>query len=63
MEGINFKNNEADQQRLQISELHFDKFPTPQTFFVLENEVQDRSMHLLKISYGGNAMDRRSRDG
>ena len=26
------KNYEADQQRLQISDLHFDKFPTPATF-------------------------------
>ena len=27
-----FKNYETDQQRLQISELHFHKFPTPHTF-------------------------------
>ena len=26
------KNYRADQQRLQISDLHFDKFPTPATF-------------------------------
>ena len=26
------KDNGADQQRLQISDLHFDKFPTPETF-------------------------------
>ena len=26
------KNHGADQQRLQISDLHFDKFPTPTTF-------------------------------
>ena len=26
------KNYGADQQRLQISDLHFDKFPTPATF-------------------------------
>ena len=26
------KNCRADQQRLQISDLHFDKFPTPATF-------------------------------
>ena len=32
MEGWNLKNYGADQQRLQISELHFHKFPTPQTF-------------------------------
>ena len=25
-------NKRADQQRLQISDLHFDKFPTPATF-------------------------------
>ena len=28
-EGSFFKDYGADQQRLQISELHFDKFPTP----------------------------------
>ena len=32
--GTTFKNYGADQQRLQISELHFHKFPTPQTFSV-----------------------------
>ena len=31
-EGRFSKNYGADQQRLQISELHFDKFPTPTTF-------------------------------
>ena len=31
-EGIFFKNNGADQRRLQISDLHFDKFSTPATF-------------------------------
>ena len=30
--GDNSKNYGADQQRLQISDLHFDKFPTPATF-------------------------------
>ena len=30
--GDDSKNNGADQQRLQISDLHFDKFPTPATF-------------------------------
>ena len=30
--GDSSKNYGADQQRLQISELHFDKFPTPTTF-------------------------------
>ena len=31
-EGGFSKNNGADQQRLQISDPHFDKFPTPATF-------------------------------
>ena len=31
-EGEFSKNYEGDQQRLQISDLHFDKFPTPATF-------------------------------
>ena len=30
--GGSSKNYGADQQRLQISDLHFDKFPTPATF-------------------------------
>ena len=32
MESRNFKNYGVDQQRLQIPELHFDKFPSPQMF-------------------------------
>ena len=32
LEGRNFKNYGTDQQRIQISELHFDKFLTPHTF-------------------------------
>ena len=31
-EGDSSKNYRADQQRLQISDFHFDKFPTPATF-------------------------------
>ena len=31
-EGDSLKNYGTDQQRLQISDLHFDKFPTPATF-------------------------------
>ena len=57
------KNYGADQQRLQISDLHFDKFPTPATFCLLEDEVQDRGMYLFAISYGSYAMDQGSRVG
>ena len=31
----------ADQQRLQISDLHFDKFTTPTTFAFFEGKIQD----------------------
>ena len=30
------------QQRLQISDLHFDKFATPATFGLMEDKIQDR---------------------
>ena len=55
------KNYGADQQRLQFSDLHFDKFPTPATFAcLLEDKVQDRGMYLFTISYGSHAMDQGS---
>ena len=58
--GDSSKNCGADQQRLQISDLHFDKFPTPATFCLLEDKVQNRGMYLFTISYGRCAMDQRS---
>ena len=45
------KNYGADQQRLQISDLHFDKFPTPATFACWKIKVQDRGLFLFTISY------------
>ena len=45
--GDSSKNHGADQQRLQISDLHFDKFPTPSNLCLLEDKVQDRGMYLL----------------
>ena len=35
-EGDSSNNYRADQQRLQISDPHFDKFPTPATFACLQ---------------------------
>ena len=61
--GDSSKNYGADQQRLQISDLHFDKFPTPATFACWKIRVQDRGMYLFTISYGSYAMDQRSGDG
>ena len=45
--GVSSKNYGADQQRLQISDLHFDKFPSPATLCLLEDKIQDRGMYLL----------------
>ena len=39
--GDSSKKYVADHQRLQISDLHFDKFPTPATFCLLEVKIQD----------------------
>ena len=53
----------ADQQLLQISELHFDKFPHNFHVFMLDDEIQNLSMFLFRFSLGGNVMDPRSGDG
>ena len=39
--GDSLKNYGADQQRLQILDLHFDKFPTPANACLLEDKNQD----------------------
>ena len=58
--GDSSKNYGADQQRLQISDLHFDKFTYASNICLLEDKVQDRGMYLFTISYGSDAMDQRS---
>ena len=58
--GDSSKNYGADQQRLQISDLHFDKFPTPATFACWKIRFQDRGLYLFTISYGSSAVDQRS---
>ena len=57
--GDSSKKYGADQQRKQISDLHFDKFPTS-NLGLLEDKVQDRGMYLFTISYGSDAMDQGS---
>ena len=54
------KNYGVDQKRLQISDLHFDKFPYTSNLCLLEDKVQDRGMYLFTISYGSDAMGQRS---
>ena len=49
-EGRSSKDYGADQQRLQISELHFDEFSTSTTFS--EDRIQNWGMYLFTISYG-----------
>ena len=61
--GDSSKNYGADQQRLQILDLHFDKFPYTSDVCLLEDKVQDRGMYLFAISYGSDALDQRSGDG
>ena len=54
--GDSSKNSGADQQRLQISDLHFDKFPTPATFacwkIIFKTEVCTCSHFLQKLCIG-----------
>ena len=57
-EGDVSKNYGADQQRLQISDLHFDKFTTSATF-----ACWLVGMYLLTVSCGSYAVDQRSGDG
>ena len=59
-EGDFSKNYGADQQRLQISDLHFDKISHASNVRLLEDKIQDRGMYLFTIPYGSNAMDQRS---
>ena len=58
--GDSSKNYGADQQRLQISDLHFDKFPTPATFACWKIRFKTE---VFAISHGSDAMDQRSGDG
>ena len=57
------KNYRADQQRLQNSDLHFDKFPTPATFVCWKISFKTEVCILFTISYGSYALDQRSGDG
>ena len=58
--GDSSKNYGADQQRLQISDLQFDKFPTPATFACWKIRFKTEVCNLFTISYGSDAMDQGS---
>ena len=59
----NFKNCGVDQQRLQIEEPHFDKFPTPQTLSRWKIKFKTEVCSSSNFPHGGYVMDQRSRDG
>ena len=56
------QNSMVGQQRQRISELQCDKFPNPQSFFMLENKIQKSSDYLFRISIGSNVVEQRSGD-
>ena len=58
------KNYWAEQQRLQISDPHFDKFTHHvSNVCLLEDKIQDWGVFLLTISHGSCAVDQRSGNG
>ena len=57
------QNYMVDQERLQISGLHFDKFPALATFSCWKIRCNNRSMRLFQFTHGSNVMDQRSRNG
>ena len=50
-------NSLAVQQRLQISELQFDKLPTPSSLIVLEDKIQNRGEFLFRFSLESYVVD------
>ena len=54
------KNYGADQQRLQILDLHFDKFPTPATFVCWKIRFKTEACTCSQFPTEGDAMDQRS---
>ena len=58
--GDSSKNYGADQQRLQISDLHFDKFPTPATFSCWKIRFKTEVCTCSQFLTEAMAMDQRS---
>ena len=62
-EGDSSKNYGADQQRLQISDLHFDKFSTSATFSCWKIRFKTEVCTCSQFFYKSYAVDQRSGDG
>ena len=61
--GDSSKNYGADQQRLQISDLHFDKFPSPAMSACWKIRFKTGVCTCSQFPYGSDAVDQRSGDG
>ena len=57
------QNYVVGQQRQQISELQFDRFPDPSSFLVWGNKIQNTGLKWFWFFVGSHVMDRRSGDG
>ena len=62
-EGRFSKNYGADQQRLQISDPHFDKFPTPATFACWKIRHKTEVCTCTQFPTDATVVDQRSGDG
>ena len=51
------QNSMAVQQRLQVSELQFDKFSHTFNVFMLEDKIQNPGELMVRFSHGGNVLD------
>ena len=57
------QNSMAVLQRPQISELHFDKFPTHSTFSCWKTRFKNHVKLMFRFSLGSYVMDQRSGGG
>ena len=57
------QNPMVGQQRQQISELQFDKFPNPRSFLVWKIRFKNQVTTCSDFSIGSNVVDQRSGDG
>ena len=57
------QNYAVGQQRQQMSELQFDKFPNPQSFLMWKIRFKTQVTTYSDFSFGGYVVDQRSGDG
>ena len=57
------QNSVAGRQKLQISELQFDKFPPSSFFLCWKTKIENTGKFLFRFRLRCNVMDQRSGDG